>query len=414
MKEKLKVPKLRFKEFSGEWEENTFDKFVTIKGGYAFDSNKMLNAPSKYQILKMSNVYKSKLLLDRSPSYIEEINEKEKDYILQYGDTIITLTGTVGKKDYGYSIIITENDKYLLNQRLAKISSINDKSDNFFVNQYISINKFLDKFYVISRGGTGNQTNVSTKDMENIEVVFPSLPEQQKIADFLSKVDEKIEKLTKKKELLEQYKKGVMQKIFSQELRFKDDNGNDFPEWEEKELGEVLIKNSIKNKNQEFQLVQSVSNKYGFVNQDEYFEDRTVASKDLSNYYVIKKGMFAYNPSRIDVGSLAYKYDNEISVISPLYISFEANNSFIADNYLLNWFGTIQFKNQMNRSFEGSVRNTLSYEALRKILIGFPSLPEQQKIADFLSTLDKKIDIVDKELGQVQEFKKGLLQQMFV
>ena len=213
---------------------------------------------------------------------------------------------------------------------------------------------------------------------------------------------------------MEQYKKGVMQKIFSQEIRFKDDNGNEYPDWEEKKLGEVLVKNSKKNKNQEFKLVQSVSNKRGFVNQDEYFEDRIIASKDLSNYYVIQKGDFAYNPSRIDVGSLAYKFDNNTSVISPLYISFKAVVSSLVDSFLLEWFTTQQFTRQMNSSFEGSVRNTLSYESLRKIDITFPCIEEQTKIAHFLSAIDKKIKYCQEQIANTEVWKKGLLQQMFV
>jgi type I restriction enzyme M protein len=214
--------------------------------------------------------------------------------------------------------------------------------------------------------------------------------------------------------LLKQYKKSVMQKIFSQELRFKDDNGNDYPDWVEKKLGEVLVKNSTKNKNQEFKLVQSVSNKRGFVNQDEYFEDRIIASKDLSNYYVIQKGFFAYNPSRIDVGSLAYKFDNNTSVISPLYISFRAVEDSLVDTFLLEWFATQQFIRQMNSSFEGSVRNTLSYESLRKIDITFPCIEEQTKIANFLSVIDDKINAVEVQIEKMEVWKKGLLQQMFV
>src|SRR5690554_2675000 len=90
-------------------------------------------------------------------------------------------------------------------------------------------------------------------------------------------------------------------------------------EWERIPLKNILIKNSTKNKNQKYTLVQSVSKIHGFINQDEFFENRRVASKDTSNYYVIKKGAFAYNPSRIDIGSLAYKFDDKTSIISPLY-----------------------------------------------------------------------------------------------
>ena len=164
----------------------------------------------------------------------------------------------------------------------------------------------------------------------------------------------------------------------------------------------------------EYNLVQSISNKFGFVNQDEYFEDRRVASQDLKNYYVAKNKLFAYNPSRINVGSLAYKEDNNISVISPLYVSFYSNKEYLIDNFLFNWLFSSPFIKQMSCSFEGSVRNNLSFETLSNFIIELPCLEEQEKIANFLSSIDKKIDNLAAELEDLKEFKKGLLQQMFV
>ena len=181
-----------------------------------------------------------------------------------------------------------------------------------------------------------------------------------------------------------------------------------------KKLGEVLIKNSTKNKNQKYSIVQSVSNKFGFINQDEFFEDRRVASINTPNYYVIEKGCFAYNPSRIDVGSLAYKKDNEISIISPLYISFKAENSLLMDKFLWFWFSTSIFKIQMNNSFEGSVRNTLSYESLIKMNISTPHLEEQTAIANFLSSIDTKIQTERNVLEKYQSQKQYLLQNLFI
>lgn len=128
-------------------------------------------------------------------------------------------------------------------------------------------------------------------------------------------------------------------------------------EWDICNLGELLIKNSTKNKELKYSLVQSVSNKHGFINQEEYFDNRIIASKDTSNYYIIENGYFAYNPSRIDVGSLAYKNDNNTSIISPLYISFRAKQEEVVDHFLLNYFFSEQFKKQM--IFQGGVRNTL-------------------------------------------------------
>lgn len=185
----------------------------------------------------------------------------------------------------------------------------------------------------------------------------------------------------------------------------------DSGEWDVKTLGEVLIKNSKKNKNQKYSQVESVSNKFGFIKQDEYFKNRRVASKDTSNYYVIKKGYFAYNPSRIDVGSLAYKHNDEISIISPLYVSFKANNELINDYFLLSFFNSVTFTKQM--IFEGGVRNTLNYDNLIQSKIPIPTIQEQQRIASCLSSLDEVIEAHSKKLELLKDHKKGLMQNLF-
>lgn len=182
--------------------------------------------------------------------------------------------------------------------------------------------------------------------------------------------------------------------------------------WEVKKLGDMLIKNTRKNKDNKYHLIESVSNKYGFVKQDDFF-DKRVASKDTRNYYVIDKGTFAYNPSRIDVGSLAYKDEGNVSIISPLYVSFKVNNDFIIDKYLLFWFKTEDFAFQRQLFTEGGVRNTLSFENLKKIKLPLPTLPEQQKIADFLSNLDEWIAAEEEKLTLLETYKKGLLQNLF-
>jgi type I restriction enzyme S subunit len=241
--------------------------------------------------------------------------------------------------------------------------------------------------------------------------------EQKKIADCLSSIDSIISTQSQRIELLKEHKKGLLQNLFPKDgenipkFRFPEFINNEV--WEDKFLKEVLIKNSLKNKDGKYLLVQSVSNKHGFINQDEYFENRRVASKDTSNYYVIKKGFFAYNPSRIDVGSLAYKFDDEPSIISPLYVSFRANKEKIVDIFLLNWFFSENFTSQM--IFEGGVRNTLNYENLIQIKIKLPkNIEEQQKIADCLTSIDEGINLQSQRLDALKEHKKALLQQLFL
>jgi type I restriction enzyme S subunit len=267
----------------------------------------------------------------------------------------------------------------------------------------------------IAKLAKGNSiSNVYNSDLKSLSANLPTLAEQRKIADFLTTVDKKIASIDKRVELLQQYKKSIMRKVFTQKTRFVNTDGSRFPDWKVYGLGQILEKARRKNRDLACQNVQSISNVYGFINQTEYFNNHSIASKDLSNYYVIEKGVFAYNPSRIDVGSLAYKSGDDISIVSPLYVCFRARNKLVSDNFLLDWFSTDIFVAQMNNAFEGSVRNTLSFEALSRIKICLPDVKEQQRIINFFNNIDTKIQAEADRLANLEKLKKALLQRMFV
>ena len=184
-------------------------------------------------------------------------------------------------------------------------------------------------------------------------------------------------------------------------------------EWAEKKISNFIIKNSDKNKNLAIKNIESISNKTGFTKQSEQFDGYRVASQDISNYYVISPNQFAYNPSRINVGSIAYKNTGEDkSIISPLYISF-STSSHINDHFLWFWFKTTSFKKQRIQFSEGGVRDTLPFENLKKMEISFPLLQEQQKIGDFFSRLDKLLDLQQQKIDKLELLKKALLQKLF-
>ncbi len=417
-KEKNK-PVLRFSTFKEEWKMAPFGEVVDFKVTNSFSRDNLNYENGLVKNIHYGDVHtKFNTLFDITkenvPFVNQEINVKRisEDFYCKEGDLIFA-DASEDLNDVGKSIeIINLNNEKLLSGLHTLMARPKDSLFSIgFVGYLFKSNNVRSQIKKQAQGSKVLSINVGR--ISKINIFFPSLLEQTKIASFFSSVDKKLSQLKQKKNLLEQYKKGVMQKIFSQELRFKDENGKGFPDWEKNKLGVVLIKNSNKNKGQKYSLVQSVSNKHGFINQDEMFEDRRVASKDTSNYYVIEKGHFAYNPSRIDVGSLAYKFDDIISTISPLYISFSAKKEFLTDEYLLNWFKSEQFIKQMNSSFEGSVRNTLSYESLVKMKISIPSLSEQTKIANFLSALDNKINHCQLQIEKTENWKKGLLQQMF-
>jgi type I restriction enzyme S subunit len=419
--EKQLVPQLRFSEFEGEWQKKKLSKNIEFIAGYAFNSAQMKSFDSKYQLIKMSNVYKNKLDLDRNPSYWDEIDNKTLKFLLKKKDILLTLTGTVGKKDYGYSIVIPEHNRFLLNQRLVCLRAKNNISDSDFINNLIKTSKFYYFFFAESKGGTGNQTNVGIDDLRKINLNFPRLEEQQKIANFLTSIDNRIQTLEKKKTLLEQYKKGVMQKIFKQELRFKDDtsttpsasDGKAFPEWEEKKLGLCLKHKSNRNKKLEIVRTLSVSNSKGFILQSEQFGNHRVASKDVSNYKIVKKNDIAYNPSRINVGSIATLKDFEIGIVSPMYVVFSLKNTLNL-TFFENLITTHLFKHLVIVGCSGSVRDSLNFEDLESFKLKLPCIKEQTKIANFLSAIDKNIELVTKKIEHTKTYKKGLLQQMFV
>lgn len=184
-------------------------------------------------------------------------------------------------------------------------------------------------------------------------------------------------------------------------------------EWEEHKLRDLLNKNSEKNKELSILNVESVSNKTGFTKQTEQFEDYSVASADLSNYYIIREKQFAYNPSRINVGSIAYKsVGDDTSVVSPLYVSFSTRNT-LSDGFLWNWFKTTSFDAQRQRLSEGGVRDTLSFNQLSNMVISFPEHKNQEKIGSFFKQLDNTIDLHQRQLDLLKEQKKGFLQKMF-
>ena len=183
--------------------------------------------------------------------------------------------------------------------------------------------------------------------------------------------------------------------------------------WGQERLGEMLVKNDERNKDVAFDNVESVSNKTGFTKQTEQFDDYSVASADLSNYYVIRERQFAYNPSRINVGSIAYKEKGaEIGVVSPLYISF-STKEMLDDRFLWYWFKTYSFDYQRHTLSEGGVRDTLSFDKIAQMEIKLPGLKEQQEIGRVLHSVDSLLSLHRRKREKLQEIKKSLLQKMF-
>ena len=419
----MNVPKLRFKEFTDKWQKVPLNLFTNIYGGYAFKSENLLNYKAKYQVIKMGNVNNNTLNLEKNPSYLNTISQKELPYLLEKNDIILTLTGTFGKKDFGYSYQIKNETNLLLNQRLAVFKITNSNYSANFLKYILLNNTFLNKFFRFSVGGTGNHANVSIQDIKSFKIPFPKLEEQNKIANFLTTVDKKITNLENTITSLENQKKGLLQQIFSQKLRFKDKNGNNYPNWEKKKLGDIAtLKNGISKSNEAFGHGKKFINLQDIFNKSYIFNDNyslvDVTEKELSENNLLKGDVLFVRSSvkREGVGLPCVIMEN---LIDTVYSGFIIRCRFnINENIYLHYkkycFLEFSFRKALLKKSSSSANTNINQDNLSKLYVNLPCLEEQTKIADFLSAFDRKLENQKAQLEHWKQIKKGLLQQMFV
>lgn len=248
---------------------------------------------------------------------------------------------------------------------------------------------------------------ISQENLKNIKIMIPPLDEQKRIAEILSTFDDLIENLNKLIEKKELYKKGIMQRVLTGKVRF--DGFTD--EWEFTTLDKIIVEKSIRNKDNKINLVLSVTNKEGFVIQNEFF-GKTIASKDLSNYKIVDKYDFAYNPARVNVGSISMLENFDSCIVSPMYVVFSLNKLKIDKYFFKYWIQSNNFNGHIRSLSAGSVRSILSFDAMSTMKIKLPSLEEQNKIAELLTLIDKDIDNL-KQILQLRKLqKKGVMQKL--
>ena len=413
-----KVPELRFKEFSEEWEAKRYGDIYSFYTTNSFSRDNLNYENGSVRNIhygdihtKFSTMFKAEN--EEVPFINEDINLKKikDESYCKIGDLVIA-DASEDYADVGKTIeiISLNNEKTLSGLHTFLARPI--KYDMALGYAGYLLQTWKVRWQVMREAQGTKVLGLSTKRLASVTLTIPSKQEQEKIASFLCTVDNSIKQLTKKEKLLREYKKGVMQKIFSQEIRFKDDEGSEFPEWIERKLGDFLIHKSIKNKEKKVNLVLSVSNKKGFISQEEQFDGYEVASKDLSNYKIVDNGDYAYNPSRINVGSIARLDNFEKGIVSPMYVVFSLNN--LDSNFFNALYNTHLFKHLIKIGCSGSVRDSLNFNDMADFKIKMPILQEQTKIADFLSSVDTKIEQVNKQVNLTKEFKKALLQKMFV
>lgn len=400
------IPKLRFPEFSGSWEEKRLGEVCERIMDWTHFSPKSVEWKKMY--ITSKNIRNTWLDLTNCNYISQEEHEViYKRCPVKFWDVLLT-------KDWantGNCCINSLREEFSLLSSVAVLIGKEWVLYNIFLLQILQSDKWVWK--ITDRMAGQAISRITLDKIKKFKFLFPSFSEQTKIASFLSTVDEKIQQLTDLKSERENYKTGMMQQIFRQQIRFRDENGNDFPEWEKKKLGEFLIQKSTRNKDYKINLVLSVNNKKWFVTQNEQFDGHQVASKDLINYKIVSKWDFAYNPSRINVGSIARLINFECGIVSPMYVVFMLKE-WLNNIYFENLYSTHRFKHLIKIGCSWSVRDSLNFEDMAGFNISVPSLPEQDKIANFLVQIDVKITEYTYQIEQTKQWKKWLLQGLFI
>ncbi|TDR18633.1 restriction endonuclease subunit S [Flavobacterium cheniae] len=380
--EKL-VPKLRFPEFDGNWEINQLGKVTEInpKNGILPDNFIYIDLESVNNGILEKENYISK---ETAPSRAQRILKK---------DDILYQTVRPYQKNNLYFDKGTGN--YIASTGYAQLRT---KNNSKFLYQFLHTDKFVSRVLLHCTGTS--YPSINSSDLSEIQISLPKPEEQQKIASFLTSVDERLTLLAQQKEKLELYKKGVMQQIFSQKLRFKDENGNNYPDWEEKKLGEIG----------KFYAGGDLDKlKYSKLKNDEFVYPiyANGAGEGIYGYATT----YQYKSNSVTVsgrGNLGFAKVREQKFNAIVRLIVIEPNENIKPKFLE------EIINQTKFAIESTGVPQLTVPQIKSYKINVPSLIEQQKIASFLSAIDVQIEGVSKKIEQTKLFKKGLLQQMFV
>ena len=245
------------------------------------------------------------------------------------------------------------------------------------------------------------QQNLSYDILEKFRIAYPNTKEQEKLNKFISLLDERIATQSKIIEDLKRLKSAIIEIEYTPNAKTTS------------HIGDVIEQISKRNKNNAIQNVLSVSNRQGFIKQSDQFENRNVASEDTSNYKIVEKNDFAFNPARINVGSIARLTTLEKGIVSPMYICFRTQEN-VAPEYIDYFFESKHFYCEIQKRLEGSVRQCLSFEGLCNIPLSLPSFEMQQRIGKRLFTLGQKIKTETDLLELLNKQKQYLLRQMFI
>ena len=394
-KKVLNVPNLRFPEFEGEWEEHYLSDYLDFKNGL---NPKPERFGKGIKFISVMDILNNAVITNDCIRASVDVSEEELlSFCVENGDILFQRSSET-LEDVGRANVYMDNKPAVFGGFVIRGKKKAEYDPLFF--RYLLASPFARK-KIIPMGAGAQHFNIGQESLNKVKLHFALLDEQKKIARLLSLLDERISTQNK---IIEDLKK-LKYAIIEREYTFKVQTHS--------HIGDFIEQNSNRNKDNIIQNVLSVSNRQGFIRQREQFEDRSIASNDTSNYKIVARNDFAFNPARINVGSIARLTTFEKGIVSPMYICFHTKNSILPE-YLSFYFETKQFFSEIQKRLEGSVRQCLSYEGLCNIPFFPPVIEDQRRIGKRLFTLVQKFNLEMTFLEMLQKQKTYLLRQMFI
>ena len=381
-------PKIRFKGFDSRLDKSLIGDICHISTG-----------KSNTQDKKDDGIY---------PFYVRSPHIERSNKYLYDEEAVLTVGDGVGTGKVFHYV----NGKYDLHQRVYRMFNFKDINAKYFY--YL----FSQKFYkrVMSMTAKSSVDSVRLEMISQMEIEYPSINEQETIANYFTSLDSQISASTSRLASLKQMKAASLQAMFPQEgetvpkIRFKEFEG----EWKKVSFKDFTFHAGTKNRDNLPLESYSISNEFGFIPQNEQFENGgTMTQADKRMYYIVSPNSFAYNPARINVGSLGYYEGKEDVIVSSLYEVFKTDDT-ICDKFLLYWFKTDIFQKMIEQFQEGGVRLYFFYDKMCKCSLMRPPLAEQQAIASYFTSLDRQISLQSQRLEKLKQIKSACLDKMFV
>ena len=391
----LNVPHLRFPEFSGEWYSYPLTDFMSFKNGMNPDAKRFGHGTKFISVMDILN--NQFIRYDNIRASVEVIAGDIETYGVNYGDILFQRSSET-LEDVGQANVYLDSKPAVFGGFVIRGKSKGNYHPMFF--RYLLASPTARK-RIIVKGAGAQHFNIGQDGLSKVYLDIPSIQEQEKIAKLLECIDDRIATQNKIIEDLNKLKSAIIEMEYTHKTK-----GNTH-------IGDFIEQTSKRNKDSAIQNVLSVSNSQGFIQQCEQFENRSVASDDISNYKIVERNCFAFNPARINVGSIARLTTFNRGIVSPMYICFRTKDNLFPE-YLDYYFESKQFFTEIQKRLEGSVRQCLSYEGLCNIPLCIPTVEVQQQTGKRLSTLVQEIKLEIDFLELLQKQKKFLLHQMFI